>query len=381
MMRLSVAGLSLCLLIGFPLLGVGLAGRPLEPYFDYPPRTHQVAHAPFSWPVFALLALAILLAIAPVLLRIIRCPASRHTGRRPGNTPVRQAFPWWGWAGLVWTLVAWLLAWSRFPWMESLQAWTFTPLWLGYIVVVNAWTIARGGRSALIEQPARFAALLPTSAAFWWLFEYLNRFVHNWVYGGVGELSALEYFVQASIPFSTVLPAVVSTGRLLATVPRLSCGLDRGPSWVVRHPRRWAGASLVLAGLALLGLGLWPDYLFPSVWVAPLVIIVALQVLAGQETILAPLRRGDWRSLWVAALAALVCGFFWELWNWRSLAHWSYAIPYVDRFHLFAMPLLGYAGYLPFGLECLVVANLVLDEPLPVPAERGEAVSRAVVVF
>jgi hypothetical protein len=45
------------------------------------------------------------------------------------------------------------------------------------------------------------------------------------------------------------------------------------------------------------------------------------------------------------------------------------------------MPLLGYAGYLPFGLECLVVANLVLDEPLPVPAERGEAVSRAVVVF
>ena len=43
----------------------------------------------------------------------------------------------------------------------------------------------------------------------------------------------------------------------------------------------------------------------------------------------------------------------------------------MDRFHIFAMPILGYAGYLPFGLECVVVANLVLDrqdlllEPCP----------------
>ena len=59
-------------------------------------------------------------------------------------------------------------------------------------------------------------------------------------------------------------------------------------------------------------------------------------------------------------MASLLCGLFWELWNLRSLAHWSYAIPFVDRFHLFAMPLLGYAGYVPFGLECLVVADLVL---------------------
>jgi hypothetical protein len=86
---------------------------------------------------------------------------------------------------------------------------------------------------------------------------------------------------------------------------------------------------------------------------------VSLQVLAGQRTMFEPLRHGDWRSLWTAALAALVCGFFWELWNWQSLAHWSYAIPYVDRFPLFAMPLLGYAGYLPFGLECLAIADLV----------------------
>lgn len=377
-MRLSVAGFSLGLLIGLPLLGVGVAGRSLEPYLDYPPRPQSAAHAPFSWPVFTLLALATLLALVPVLARLVR--GSRCRLGRPHTADHRPPFPRWGWAAVAWTLGAWFLAWSRMSWMASLQAWTFTPLWLGYIAVMNAWTIARGGRSVLIEQPARFAALFPVSAVFWWLFEYLNRFVSNWEYRGVGEVSALEYVLQASLPFSTVLPAVVSTAQWLVTVPRLSCGLDGGPALSLRHPLRWTGLSLLLAGMGLMGLGLWPDYLFPLVWIAPLILLVGLQVVTGQKTIVASLRWGDWRALWLAALAGLVCGLFWELWNWGSLAHWTYTIPYVDRFHLFAMPLLGYAGYLPFGLECLAVATLVLDEPLPLPTTDSAAVPRAIVV-
>ena len=58
-------------------------------------------------------------------------------------------------------------------------------------------------------------------------------------------------------------------------------------------------------------------------------------------------------------MAALVCGFFWELWNYRSLVHWEYSVPFVQRFQLFHMPVLGYAGYLPFGLECLALAGLL----------------------
>ena len=46
------------------------------------------------------------------------------------------------------------------------------------------------------------------------------------------------------------------------------------------------------------------------------------------------------------------------MWNFASLARWEYAVPWVQRFHLFEMPALGYAGYLPFGLECVAVAAL-----------------------
>lgn len=78
-----------------------------------------------------------------------------------------------------------------------------------------------------------------------------------------------------------------------------------------------------------------------------------------KESLFVPLAQGDWRPVLQPALAALVCGFFWELWNYGSLAKWHYSIPYVDRFHVFEMPLLGYAGYLPFGVACALVLQLV----------------------
>lgn len=56
----------------------------------------------------------------------------------------------------------------------------------------------------------------------------------------------------------------------------------------------------------------------------------------------------------------MMCGVLWELWNYGSAAKWPYSVPYVQRFHLFEMPLLGYAGYLPFGALCALVMDLAL---------------------
>jgi hypothetical protein len=68
---------------------------------------------------------------------------------------------------------------------------------------------------------------------------------------------------------------------------------------------------------------------------------------------------GDWSGAVGAALAAIICGGFWEMWNYFSLAKWEYSIPLVHRFKIFEMPLLGYAGYLPFGLECVVIGDML----------------------
>ncbi len=433
--------LMLGLLVALPLLGVMAAGLPLGRYLEFPPHSHYVAHHAFSWPVFAGLALLILGVIAPFILRMLsgsqaedgrnhspprtqraqmmpallvrimaRCSLrsmrSNHPGRPPA--PAARRFPAWGWLGIAGGICFWILAWSRFTWFTPLQAFTFSPLWFSYIAVVNALTWRRTGQCMLTHQPRFFLLLFPVSAAFWWSFEYLNRFVQNWYYTGVDGLPPWEYFLFATLPFSTVLPAVLGTYQLLAAYPRLSNGLtgvfiipanaDRPQSgancringgvsgscrtepvfshssqvaassaptiqFSIRLNSRWiAGTVLILSAAGLAGIGAWPDYIFPLLWLAPLGLLASLQTLAGRPpAILAGPARGDWRRVVLLALAALICGIFWEMWNFYSAAKWVYAVPFVNRFHIFEMPVLGYAGYLPFGLECALIGDLLAD--------------------
>jgi hypothetical membrane protein len=126
------------------------------------------------------------------------------------------------------------------------------------------------------------------------------------------------------------------------------------------YPRLAAWSVVAISGLGLAGIGIWPNLLFPLLWIAPLLIIVSLQTLFKERHLFSIAAHGDWRFIVTSALAALMCGFFWEMWNYYSLAKWRYSIPFVHRFQVFEMPLLGYAGYLPFGLECAVIANMAM---------------------
>lgn len=117
-------------------------------------------------------------------------------------------------------------------------------------------------------------------------------------------------------------------------------------------------SATALCGLA--GIVFFPQLAFPLLWVSPLTLFLAQQVLRGEPTVLDGLRSGDWRLAVRFALAALICGGFWELWNYHSHAKWVYAVPFVHAFTFFEMPAVGYAGYLPFGLECAAVAAWVL---------------------
>lgn len=341
-------------LVAPPLAGTYWSGHAVAPYLRFPPLTVPVRPAGFSWPAFTLLAAFITMLLAGLLVDWLRhAPPAGHGPRN------RHGFPWWGWLGAGLLCLTWFFAWTRFDWFTPLQRHTFTPLWAGYIVIINALTWRRSGRSLLTHQPAYLLLLFPLSAIFWWFFEYLNRFVNNWHYIGTETFSGIEYVTFASISFSTVLPATMSTLDWLQSHSRL-VKVFPGAGVPILADRRWPYALFLTAAIVTGSLlGSCPDILFPMVWVAPLFVVAGIQGLAGQPNVLAPLLQGQWRPLVLPALAGLVCGFFWELWNWHSLAHWEYSVPYVDRFQVFEMPLLGFAGYLPFGVECVVAASLV----------------------
>ena len=130
---------------------------------------------------------------------------------------------------------------------------------------------------------------------FWWYFEYLNRFVQNWYDVGHETYTPLAYTVHATLAFSTVLPAVTSTMDLLSTYAALNHTRLRKPL-VARHGRAYAGFVLSLAAFGLAGIAVWSDYLYPLVWVASLCVLVSLQILLGQETVLSKLAQGPLAS-------------------------------------------------------------------------------------
>ena len=296
------------LLIGLPLAGVVISGKPLYPYLEFPPRTVYVVHATFSWWVFAALLLFIVVTVLPFLRRLVQF--RKIDEEKPLPT---SYFPWWGWVAVAWLVVVWILAWNRFSWFESLQAFTFSMLWLGYIVIVNALTWWRTGRCMLLDRTGYFLALIPLSAIFWWYFEYLNRFVQNWFYIEVGILGSWAYFWQATLSFATVLPAVLGTYELLASFPGIVGGLENAWSVTWLNSKRIAWILLMFSAAGLAAVGIWPNALFSLLWLAPLALITALQIIGGKESILSGPVKGDWREIWRAVLAGLLCGFFWEM--------------------------------------------------------------------
>jgi hypothetical protein len=358
-MKLLKPSVVVLMLLGLPLAGVWMAGYNVTTYLEFPPQALYIKHASFSWPVFIGVAIVIIVTLLLFIVQIgrARSPSAPRTVRR--TVPTR-AFPWWGWLAVGLMGHTWILAWTRQPWFGVFQPYTFTPLWVAYIVVINALTWRRSGRCLLTHETVFFLKLFPLSAAFWWFFEYLNRFVQNWWYILGTEFSPLQYFIAATLPFSTVLPAVLSTEEWLATHPRSTAGLDCFIPIRFSQSTSVAWITLAFSGAGLFFIGWFPDQLFPLLWVAPLILLLAFRALGNHPSFFPEVEKGDWRRIYRVGLAALICGFFWEMWNLNSLAKWIYTVPYVGRFHLFEMPILGYAGYLPFGLECAVIAEIFL---------------------
>ena len=357
MLTILFLGTFLLLLLGLPPFGLLLAGYSLPTTLTLFPLPTKPGHSSISWRVFGALGICILTSLVAPLWQLFNFQI--FTKLKPLHA---TNFPYWGWIGIFLVITSWLLAWNRFPWFAPWQPHTFPLLWVGYIVILNALTFQRSRHCILINRPQFLLRLFLLSAAFWWSFEYLNQYINNWHYVNVPDTSLLEYAIYTSISFSTVLPAVLSTYEWLNTFPRLTKPFENWHSYPKINNQRSGWVLLALGSLGLGLIGIWPTVLFPVLWLSPLCLLAGMQRISLGKAIpcLVSLARGDWRTVILSAGAALLCGFWWEFWNFYSLVHWEYTIPYVHAFEIFAMPILGYAGYLPFGITCLAITELAL---------------------
>jgi len=258
-----------------------------------------------------------------------------------------------GWFGLLLLAVCWPLNWTL-PGMRT--AYLFFPLWLGYVLVVDALVLARAGTSLWTRSRRDFVLLFVVSAPVWWLFEMVNWRTGNWEYLSTRALSPLEYYTLCTLSFSTVMPAVFETAELVRTFRWMEIFASRKPV----TPTRKLHLGLLFTGMAMLTLTLfWPKVCYPFVWISLALIFEPLNRRLGRRHLLEWLQRGDWRPVLALSLGALVCGFFWEMWNYWSWPKWVYHTPGAGFLHLFEMPLLGYGGYVPLALELFGLMNFL----------------------
>ena len=367
-------------LLGVPLACCVLGGHAdlLDGVKRFPPRTEDWGfrpellwnhRRPFNWWAFSGLVSFTLLCLFPFARRVWRFAKSRGGEfGLPLNTPSRGRFPWWGWLGLAVLVAGWTLSWNyRFGWFPRPSArvqvqLSYAPVWAGFILLVNALCVKRSGHSPMTDHPWAYAATFPASSLFWWFFEYLNRYVWNWYYLGISELGAAEYVVYATICFASVLPGVCAVAALLHTFPVFD---DRVFSGMARVDLRSPACRVFLGALAatgLCGIVFFPDYTYPLLWISPVAVFLLVQFMMKERSVLDPVADGNWSVFIRFAVATLVCGFCWETWNYYALAKWVYAVPWAHRFQIWEMPLVGFAGYLPFGVECAAVTAWIMPQ-------------------
>jgi hypothetical protein len=262
------------------------------------------------------------------------------------------------WVGAILVAGGWPLNWLLAPETRR-TAYLFFPLWLGYVLVMDGLVAVRSGSSLLRRSWRGFIGMFACSAPAWWLFEVLNRRTRNWEYLGTEDFSDFMYGLLCTVSFSTVMPAVFETAEWIRSfrwVERFARGPGLGSS-----PSFTAGLSA--AGAVLLAIALlWPRLFYPLLWVSVFLLIEPINLAFGRGHLLANLQRGDWRAAVALGTGALMCGFFWELWNYYSYPKWVYHTPGLQFLHVFEMPLLGYLGYIPFAWELFSLRHLLAPQ-------------------
>jgi hypothetical protein len=253
---------------------------------------------------------------------------------------------WHGWSGLLVLAGATAFSLAGAGWA---RAWFYQLAWWGYILALDGAIQLKAGNSLLRDRQDTFWLMAFVSATFWFGWELVNLRLDNWHYLGVVP-DLLPRWLGAFAAFATVLPGVLLTYELLGVLGiKWGAGVRPFPKNTIWQP--W----FIAIGVIMFALPLiWPRIFFPLVWGGLIFLLEPLNFRRGAKSLVRFWQKGDLSHFVRLLLAGLICGFVWESFNFLAGARWEYAIPYLDKPKIFAMPLAGYLGFPPFAVECYV---------------------------
>ncbi|MBK9160892.1 MAG: hypothetical protein IPM27_04930 [Nitrosomonadales bacterium] len=226
---------------------------------------------------------------------------------------------------------------------------------ISYLLLINKLVKITTGNSPLAMQLKYHLALGAAGIVLGWLLVYLNLFAANWSTAQRGSE------VLFSILFALLAPAVSITRALLGSLRGWLKYLARGIPLPVIGNEPLAFGLIPVAALGLLGGAAWPAYLFWLMWLSPLLLLLALQLLWHESTLFSGLRSGDWGRLICTALAGLIVG---------NLSVYTYQAAGGSLIGNLTNPLFPQLGYVLFGLLCLQLGDVIAEQWRGKP--RGE---------
>ncbi len=365
MKRYYLVLIAFVLTLTLPYLGSYLRFGSAPPGYGYFPAI-LVQPPPGYNTIYFTLACSIAVVITIFLLFPRLFGFKKSVSTSSPTTPI-VGYPSWFKPGIILMLVSWFFMWGPISIVEPFDHFSFVPLWWGFILVLDGLVYSRNnGRSLISARPNTMKLLSVVSSVSWFVFEYLNFFVlENWYYPNDQIFTNFGNISWQLASYTTVLPAVFEWYSLLKTFPKIKERYAQGP--IIKTNDTILYFLLFLGCCSMVAMGYWPYPLFFLLWLSLIPILVPAMTIGKYWTPFAEIsKNGNWSSLILIAIATLLNGFFWEFWNYGSEwfhqgsptnpNYWKYSVPYVDVGHFFSeMPILGYFGYLFFGIVCWIM--------------------------
>ena len=245
--------------------------------------------------------------------------------------------------------------------------------WTGLLFLLDGILAATRQGSPARRRPHHFWLLWIASIFIWCVFDAINFWVfaphHAWRYIGIPDSGWSRLFGYL-LAFGAVVPGMLMIGQVYLNLGWFDWA--RGRPW---RMTRWMKWLAFIIGAAML---IWPlihhdpitNY---TLWTSLAFLLDPINMFFGRPSMLRDWENGWYGRTLAACAGGLSCGFLWEFWNYWALAKWVYDLPFLGvtlRYKYFEMPVVGLMGFIPFGVECWVMWQLMripldgLAEPL-----------------
>lgn len=242
---------------------------------------------------------------------------------------------------------------------------------LALTYLLDTLSFRRSGSSLLRTQSRYAIGLGITGAALCALLACLNFFSPLWI----TPLPFAAGTLLAALFGAMLLPAVLVARLWLSGLPVLLRHLTRTLALPATPAEPAASLLLIATLIGLLGGTVWPTQFTWLLWLSPLLLLIALQLLWHESTIFSGLKNGDWSRIVIgAASGILVSGGTLSIYKFAGGALYIATSTW-----LFAL-LLG-----AFGLLCLQLGDVIAEnwrgkqraqvfkkKPFPIPVVKKD---------